>query len=63
MEMHFVFLFYLNERNITISLMMIHLKFTVKRYANLNSSSINKLYLRVVEDAILFFSKSYLCLF
>ena len=46
-EMHFVSLFFLNERNITITLlMMIHSKCTVMHYANLNSSSINKSYLR-----------------
>ena len=38
-----VSLFFLNERNITISLLTIHLKCTiVARYTNLNSSSINK---------------------
>ena len=39
-EMHFVS-FLLNERNITTSLLMIHLKRTVLHYSNLNSSSIN----------------------
>ena len=41
-EMHFVSLFFLNERNITTSLLMIHLKCTVVHYTNLNSTSINK---------------------
>ena len=36
-EMHFVSLFFLNERNIATSLFMIHLKCTVVHYANLNS--------------------------
>ena len=47
MEMQFVSLFFLNERNIGTSL-----KCTVVHYANLNSSSINKHYLRVAEYAI-----------
>ena len=33
-EMHFVSLFFLNERNITTSLLMMHLKRTVMHYAN-----------------------------
>ena len=41
-EMHFVSLFFLNERNITNPLLMIHLICTAVHYANLNSSSINK---------------------
>ena len=41
-EMHFVSLFFLNERNITTSLLMTHLKCTVVHYSDLNSSSINK---------------------
>ena len=44
-DMHFVSLFFLNERNITTSLLMIHLKCTVVHYANLNSSSKNKPFL------------------
>ena len=44
-EMHFVSLFFLNERNNTTPLLMIHLKCTVVHYANLNSSSINKPFL------------------
>ena len=39
-EMHFVSLFFLNDRNIATSLLMIHLKYIVMHYANLNSSSI-----------------------
>ena len=31
-EMHFVSLLFLNERNITVSLLIIHLKCTVMRY-------------------------------
>ena len=63
-EMQFVSLFFLNKRNIAASLLMIHLKCTVVHYANLNSSSINKPYLRTAEYAIsFFFSISYLCLF
>ena len=34
-EMHLVSLFLLNERNITVSLLMIHLKCTVVHFANL----------------------------
>ena len=51
-ETYFVSLFSLSERNITMSLLMIHLKFTVVHYSNLNSSSINKPYLRAVEYTI-----------
>ena len=40
--MHFVSLFFVNERNITTSLLVIHLEYTVVPDANLNSSSINK---------------------
>ena len=40
--MHFVSLVFLDERIITASLLMIHLKCTMVHYANLNSSSINK---------------------
>ena len=53
-EMHFVSLFFLNKRNITTSLLMMHLKCTVVHYANLNSSSINTPYLRAVEYAVFF---------
>ena len=41
-EIRFVSLFLLNERNITTSLLVTHLKCTIVRYANLNLSSINK---------------------
>ena len=41
-EMHRNFL---NERNITTSLLMMHLKCTVAHYSNLNSSSVNKSFL------------------
>ena len=44
-EMYFVSLFLLNERNIATSLLMIHLKCIVVHYADLNSSSLNKLFL------------------
>ena len=54
-EMHFLSLFFLNERNIATSLFIIQLKCTVVHYANLNSSSVNKLYCtRAVEYAISF---------
>ena len=43
--MHIAFLYFLNERNITTSLLMIHLKCTVELYANLNSSSKKKSFL------------------
>ena len=62
-EMHFVSLFFLHERNIATSLLIIHLKCTFVHYANLNSSSMNKPYLRTVEYVISFFSISYLCYF
>ena len=54
--MHFVSLFFLNKRSITTSLLIIHVKCTVAHYANLNSKSINKPYLRAVEKAFSFFS-------
>ena len=53
-EMHFVSLFSLHEGNITISLLMIHLKCAVVHCANLNSSLLDKDYLRAVEYAISF---------
>ena len=62
-EMHFISLFSLHEGNITISLLMIHLKCAVVHCANLNSSPLDKHYLRAVEYAISFFSIFYLCLF
>ena len=54
-EMHFVSSFFLNEKYITASLFMIHLKCVVAHYANFNSTSINKSYLRAVKYAISFF--------
>ena len=54
-EMHFVSLFFLNERNITILILLIHLKCTVVHYANLNLSSASKHYLGAVEYVIHFF--------
>ena len=53
-EMHFVSLFFLNERNITTSLLMIHLKCTVVHYSNLNSSSVNKPFLNYAPLNMLF---------
>ena len=53
--MQFVSLLFLNEGNITISLLITYLKCTVVNYANKNSSSLNKHYLRAVEYAISFF--------
>ena len=41
-KMHFVSLFFLNERNITTSFLMIHSKCTVEQYSNLNSNSMNQ---------------------
>ena len=61
-EMHFISLFFINERNIITSLLIIRIKEAVLRYANLSSSSTSKPYLRAVEYAISFFSNSYLCL-
>ena len=54
-EMHFIPLFFLKERNITTVLLLTHLKCTIVHYAYLNSSSLNKPYLRAVEYAISFF--------
>ena len=54
-EMHFVSLVFLNEKYITASLFMIHLKCVVAHYANFNSTSINKSYLRAVKYTISFF--------
>ena len=63
-DMHFVSLFFINERNITTSIFMIHLKCTVVHYANLNWSSINKAFLnyRMLNMLLRFFISS-LCLF
>ena len=54
-EMHSVSLFSLNERNVTTSLLMVLLKFTIVHYANLNSGPVNKHYLRVVYALFAFF--------
>ena len=54
-EIHFVSLLFLNERNIATSLLMIHSKCTLVHYANLNSSSKNKPYLRAAKYVISFF--------
>ena len=64
MDMHFVSLFFLNERNMAASIWMIHLKCTVVHYNNLIEAPKQALLkLRVVEYAISFFLMSYLCLF
>ena len=47
-DMRFGSLFFLNERNMTTSLLMIHLKVTVKHYTNLNWSSKNKPFLNIL---------------
>ena len=44
-DMHFGSLLFLNERNMTTSLLMIHLKYAVVYYTNLNGSSKNKPFL------------------
>ena len=56
MEMCFVYLFILNGRNITTSLLMIRLKSIVVYCANLNSRPITKQFfkLRLIEYAISF---------
>ena len=59
-KIHFVSLLFLNERNIIISLLMIHLKYPVVRYANLNSSSIKKPFLNYRPSNMLFRSFDYL---
>ena len=53
-DVHFVSLFFLNERNITTSLLMIHLKCTVVHYTNLNWSSKNKPFLNYGSLNMLF---------
>ena len=53
-KMHFVSSFFLNERNIAVSLLMIHLKYSVVHYTNLNSSSINKSFLNCGPSNVLF---------
>ena len=45
LEMYFVSLFSLNERNFTISFLMIHSKCSVVHYVDLNPSCINKPFL------------------
>ena len=64
---HFVSSFFLNEKSITTSLLMIHLKYTVVHYSNLNSSSISKPFLNYGPLNMLFFffffTISYLHLF
>ena len=62
-DMHFVFLFFLNERNITTSLLMIHLKCVAVHYANLNSSSKNKLFLNCRSLNMLFCFFDFLLMF
>ena len=52
LEIHFVSLFFLNETNIRTSFLIIHLKCTVVHYTDLNSISINKPYVRTVENAL-----------
>ena len=54
-DMYFVSLFFLNERNITTSLLTTKLKCTVVHYANLNSSFKSKPFLNYVPLNILFF--------
>ena len=51
----FCFFIFLNERNITTSHLMIHLKCTVVHHANLNSSSKNKPHLRATEHSFIQF--------
>ena len=53
-EIHFVYSCFLNERNIKTSHLMIHIKYTVVHYVNLNSRFTNQLYLRAVQYAIFF---------
>ena len=52
--MHFVSLFFLTKRNITTSLLMIHLKCTVAHYANLDSHSINYPFINYGPFSMLF---------
>ena len=58
--MRFVSLIFLNDGNIAISLMTIHLKRTAVHYANLKQAVFK---LQAIEYAIFFFLISYLCLF
>ena len=64
-EIHFISLFFLNERNITTSLLMAHSKCAIVHYANLNSSYINKLLLnyRPLKILFLFFFFNFLFTF
>ena len=55
MEMHFVSLFFLNEKNITTSLLMVHLKCTVVHYAILNPSSMSTPFLNYGPLNMLFY--------
>ena len=63
--MYFVSLFFLNKRNVTTTLLMMHLKCTVIDYANLNSRSKKQVALesQAAEYVISFSSISCLCLF
>ena len=56
-ETYFAYLFFLNERNISTSLLMMHLKCTAAHYGSLNSSAIKQAVfkLRAVEYAISFY--------
>ena len=54
MEMHFVSLFFLNERNIATSFLMTHLQCTAVHYADLNVRSLDKLFLNYVPLNMLF---------
>ena len=64
-EIHFISLFFLNERNIATSLLMAHSKCAILHYANLNSSYINKLLLnyRPLKILFLFFFFNFLFTF
>ena len=61
-DMDLVSLSFLNEKNITTSLLMMHLKYTVVHYTKLNSSFKNKPFLNYGSFDMLFrfFSISYL---
>ena len=63
--MHFGSLFFLNERDMTTSLLMIHLKCIVVHYTNLKLKLQKQalLKLRIVEYAIWFYLISYVRLF
>ena len=62
-EMHFVFSFFVIERNITTSLLMTESKCAVVNYANLNSRPIIRSIYEPLNMLFRFFSISYLCLF